>query len=165
MARINRTDVIQKAVNDLAISISDSKVPNETLDKVQLTYDLNKNFSSFCIAIGATVSGAAISALPTVSNGAETYITAVSLGVIKDVTCDMATGGITMLITPDASNVSVSILAIPILTLTAQSDNVTLALPYPLKVKNGTNISISGTFTAGNMRRQASVIGYTTSSN
>ena len=165
MARINRSDVIQKAVSELAISISEDKIPNETLDKVQLTFGLNRQFSNFIVASGSSTTGAFNLVLPTTSPGSETYITAVNLGLIKDAACDVATGGITLTIPPDNTGQSVGIIAVPVLTLTAQNDNITMSLPYPLKVKNTSTCTVGGTYSLGTMRRNASIVGFTTSSN
>jgi hypothetical protein len=165
MARINRSDVIQKAVNDLAISTASEKVPNETLDKVQLTYDLNKNFSNFILTTTATTTGAISIVMPTVSAGGEIYITGIQASMIKDATCDQATGRLTIQITPDSTNVGGTIMAIPILTLTAQSESLVYSLPYPVKVRPGSSATIIGTYTVGTMARSLSIVGYTTSSN
>jgi hypothetical protein len=164
MARINRSDVIQKAVNDLAIS-GNEKIPNETLDKVQLTYSLNKKYSSFSLGFGQSTTGVSTATLPLVSPGSETYITGLNLSFIKDAACDIATGNLTLSVVLDQSGVSTNIIRLSVLTLTAQSENVSLSLPYPLKVKNNTNISVTGSFTLGNCRRDYNIIGFTTSGN
>jgi len=165
MARINRSDVIQKAVNDLSISQSGEKIPNETLDKVQLTYSLNKQFSSFVLSTGSTSTGSMSVTLPSVSAGADTYITGINYSYVKDATCDVATGTLVASVTPDASNVSTNIVRLSVLTTTAQQDNVALVFPYPLKVKNGTTIGGSNTFSVGSLSRSITVTGFTTSSN
>ena len=165
MARINRTDVIQKAVNDLGISMSGEKIPNETLDKVQLTYSLNKQFSGFLASSSQTTTGTFSVTMPTVSAGAETYITAIQFGLIKDATCDIASGTVLVTCTPAEAGISKNLILIPVLTLTAQSENITLSLPYPLKVKNAANISVGGTFTVGALSRAINVVGFVTSSN
>lgn len=165
MARINRSDIIQKAVNDLGISQSGEKIPNETLDKVQLTYNLNRAFSNFVTATSGTTTGTQTITLPTVSVGADTYITSICFTMIKDATCDVASGRLPININPDASNVASNILAVPCLTLTAQSETVMATFPYPIKVRNGSNITQAATFTAGAMARSIQVAGFTTSSN
>jgi len=166
MARINRSDVIQKAVNDLALSTSEAKViPNETLDKVQLTYSLNKQFSSIVAAATQATTGSFSITLPTVSTGGETYLTSIVASAIKDATCDVATGALQVSVTPDGSGISTVIIRIPVITLTAQSEGYVLPLPYPLKVRNGSSVTITGTFTVGVMSRSISVTGFTSTSN
>jgi hypothetical protein len=165
MAKINRSDVIQKAVNDLAISTSTDKIPNETLDKVQLTYDLNNKFSQFVVGVTGNATGTLTTNLPNVSSSGETYITALQLSLIKDVVCDQAQGLISLSLTLDKTNLSTIILSIPVLTLTAQSENVFLSLPYPIKVKNNSAITCAASFTAGLLTRNVRVMGFVTSSN
>jgi len=165
MAKINRSDVIQKAVNELAFSTSSDKIPTETLDKVQLTYDLNRRFSNFSVAFGTTTTGTLTLTLPNVSASSDTYITNLNFGMAKDATCDVAIGSIGVSITPADTNVASLILRIPTLTTTAQSENSIMDFPYPLKVKNGSTINVATTYTAGLMSRYVSVVGFTTSSN
>lgn len=165
MARINRTDIIQKAVNDLAFSTSTDKIPTETLDKVQLTYDLNRRFSSFIVSTGQSTSGTITLALPSISAGAEIFLTSINYSFVKDATCDTATSALSISVTPDASNVATQILRPSVLTLTAERDGGILSLPYPLKVKPGTSITMLGSFTAGAMRRDLTATGFITSSN
>lgn len=165
MARINRTDVIQKAVNDLALSLSADKVPTETLDKVQLTYSLNKQFSNFVVRAGATASGTNTVTLPSIDSRSDIYVTALDFSIIKDATCDVPTSNLTLSGTPEGSGISTNLLSIPVITLTAQSERVTITLPFPLKIKPNTNMTFTGTFTVGVMVRSATIYGFTTSSN
>jgi hypothetical protein len=163
--RINRSDIIQKAVNDLASSASGEKIPNETLDKVQLTYGLNRQFSSFVSSTSITTTGTLSLTLPSVSAGAEIYITGITASFAKDATCDIATGRIAVSVTPDASNVSTNIFNFAVLTLTADAQTVVYTFPYPLKVRAGATPQITGTFTVGALTRALSVVGFTTTSN
>jgi len=165
MARINRTDVIQKAVNDLALSGTVDKIPTETLDKVQLVYSLNKQFSDFVVGSSSASTGTLTLPLPSISSGAEIYLTSISLSIAKDATCDLATGFVSAFLTPDSTNISTAILRIPVITLTAHTESITLSLPYPIKVKSGTSITCTGTFSAGVYGRSITLTGFTTSSN
>ena len=165
MARINKSDIIQKAVNDLAISTSTDKIPTETLDKVQLTYDLNRKFSTFASFGSAVITGAMNIALPNVSVGSETYITGLTLGLVKDATCDVAIGSVGLSVTPYDSNIATSFLRIPILSLTAQSENVRIDFAYPFKVKSGSTITSTNSYTVGLMSRTCGITGFITSSN
>lgn len=165
MAKINRSDIIQKAVNDLAISTANDKVPTETLDKVQLTYGLNKKFSEFVFYDLQSTSGSVVATLPNPGDRGEVYLTSISLGMIKDVACDIATGTVRADVVPAKYGVSKTLLSIPVITLTAQNNFITLSLPYPLKIKSGTNVTISGSYTAGVMSRTVSGTGFIVSSN
>jgi hypothetical protein len=165
MARINRSDVIQKAVNDLALSQSGEKIPNETLDKVQLTDDLNKKYSSFSVSDTKSTTGILTVILPTIDVRSEIYITSVDIGMIKDVTCDQATGTMTASLVTDSQGIIKTVLQFPMITLTAQSEHAHLDFAYPMKIKPNNNFQLSGTFTAGVMVRTACLTGFIVSTN
>jgi len=164
MAKINRSDAIQKAVNDLALSSADDKIPTETLDKVQIVFGLNRQFSNFIIGGGQSTTGTITTAFPTVSTGAEIYITAISASLAKDATCDAATSDISVSVVPDSSNVATGILKFADLITTADAQTATLSLPYPLRIKVGSSATMNGSFSLGAMRRNFSIVGFTTSS-
>jgi len=165
MARINRSDVIQKAVNDLGISTSTEKIPNETLDKVQLTYNLNRNFSSFLTSGGATSSGTLTVALPTIDARSEIYITAINCNYSKDATCDQSTGTLAVKATPVDQGIAKDIATFSVTTLIAQYDSVNLAYPYPIKIKPNTSLTFASSFSVGSMTKAIQVAGFIVSSN
>jgi len=165
MARINRSDIIQKAVNDLAISTTTDKIPNETLDKVQITYDLNRKFSNFLVSNGTGTSGTMTTTMPTIDTRGEIYLTGITFALIKDATCDIATGLITIKVTPENQGIAKDIMIFPVITLTAQQYNAEFSLPYPLKLKPNTNISVTGTFSLGVMQRSCCAVGFISTSN
>jgi len=164
MARINRSDVIQKAVNDLALSASDSIIPSETLDKVQCVYSLNKQFSSFCASANSTSTGTTTITLPTIDARSEIYITGIDCGIVKDATCDVASGQVALVVTTFEQGITKNVMAIPVLTLTAQDQHATLTLAYPLKIKPNTNATFNMSFTVGTSSRSACITGYIVSS-
>ena len=164
MARINRSDVIQKAVNDLALSTSNDFIPSDTLDKVQLTYDLKNNFSNFVLNSGLGTTGSITLPTPTIADRQDIYLTSISLSYIKDATCDLATGNIQVSVVPYDSNVATPIIRTAVISLTAQNGNVVLPLAYPLKLRPNSTILVTGNFTVGVMRREITVTGFTTSS-
>jgi len=164
MARINKSDVIQKAVNDLSLSASEDKIPNETLDKVQLVYSLNRQFSNFIVESGSSATGTITLTLPTTSVGSEIYITSITIKMIKDATCDQATGRIN-LVARDDYGILKNILSIPIITLTAQSEDNIINFSYPLRIKINNTMTWAASYSVGLMSRTISVSGFTTSSN
>jgi len=145
MAKINKSNVIQKAVNDLAISASDEKIPSETLDKVQLVYFLNTEFANVSVNNNATSSSAAATLYATPVNPAgDFFLTGVTLSFVKDATCDIATGSVA--INATVNGVVRGVLSLSLLTLTAQNQSLSISLPKPLKIDKGTNIQ-RGAFT------------------
>lgn len=165
MAKINRSDVIQKAVNELSISVANDKIPTETLDKVQLTYNLNQNHSTFVISGGTGGTGTNLTTIPNPSDRAEIWLTSITASYIKDAACDVATGPLSVLITPFESQVSTAIINFAVITLTAQQDSICLMLPYPIRLKPNTPLGFTGTFGAGVLQRRISATGFIKSSN
>lgn len=165
MAKINRSDIIQRAVNELAISTANDKVPTETLDKVQLTYNLNSSISTFVVSGGTGGTGTNVTSIPNPGDRGEVYLTSICASFDKDATCDLATGGLTLSVTPFYTNTSTAIINFAVITLTAERGDLTLSFPQPLRLKPNTSLSFSGAFTAGVLQRRVSATGYIVSSN
>lgn len=88
------------------------------------------------------------------------YVTELSLGMIKDATCDASNGSATIKLTVDGN--AETIIALPILTLTAQEQHVHVSLCTPIKIDRGSDVRMETvTYSAGSMTRTASVAGYT----
>lgn len=88
------------------------------------------------------------------------FLDMLSLTVIKDAACDIATGRIAVTVTP-MDGTSREILSIPVITLTAQEINIVLPFPNPVLLARGSTIALSGTYAAGVMLRTLHVYGYT----
>lgn len=161
MARINRTSVIQKAVNDLAFSVSAEKViPNETLDKIQLTYDLNNKFVNRVrsITVSTTTNATTIYAVPT---NEDFYLTNIYLSNMSDATADNTS----VVIQVTTEGITRNIVAFAKLTTTAFSNTVSVDFPYPVKLDRGSNITFICAFTVGASSSRASISGLALSSN
>jgi len=166
MARINRSDIIQKAINDLALSTTADAIPTETSDKVVLTYDLNKKFSNFIADSSKSTTGTLTVNLPTTDSKSDVYVTGFDVSIIKDSTCDLATGNQFFTLVPDAQGIAKTLVQIPGIALTAQDAHVHADLTYPIKVKANSSVTLTpGTFTVGVCVRGVTVIGFITSSN
>jgi len=165
MAEIKRSDVIQKAVNDLALSPAVDKIPSETLDKVQLTYNLNKQFSSFVASNILATTGTLTVTLPTIDVRSEIFLTSIDFDIIKDATCDLATGTLQVQCTPFEQGIAKTILSVSTITLTAQAQHAHVDFNYPLKLKPNVNITLLGTFTVGVLNRSICCSGFIVSSN
>lgn len=91
----------------------------------------------------------------------ETFITGVQVAYAKDATCDQATGVIKVQCTQDG--VTRIIHQFPVITLTAQSDDMFLVFPIPLRIDKSSPVNFTGTFTVGVMSRTLQVFGYVAS--
>ncbi len=90
----------------------------------------------------------------------DTYVTDIFVGLIKDAACDTADGQFVITAVIDGN--TVSLVQLPLLTLTAQNQNVHISLKYPIKLDRNTSVFIANSaFAAGKMRRTATVYGYT----
>jgi len=87
------------------------------------------------------------------------YLTGILLSIVKDATCDVATG--TININTVINGATRRVADIAVLTTTAQSQSVVVSFPFPLKVDRNVAFTISGTFTVGNMSRTGVLQGYT----
>lgn len=161
MTRVNRTDVIQKAVNDLAFSQSGEKIPNETLDKIQLVYSLNNEFAN--VVIGANQSTTGSFTIYTTSASKDFYLSSITASFAKDSTCDIATGAIN--ITANVGGISRALAGFSVITLTAQANNLQITFAKPIKIDKSAAIAIGGAFTLGVMARFLSISGIERSSN
>lgn len=154
MSKINRSDVIQKAVNDLSISGND-KVPSESLDKIQLTYSLNPEYAN--VAIGLNQSTTGTFTLYTTSTTKDFYLSSLIFSMTKDATCDVATG--TLNISSTINGIARTLGAHTVITLTAQSEKLAITFAKPIKLDRGVTITVPGTFTLGVMSRFAGITG------
>ncbi len=106
----------------------------------------------------STTTGA-ITILNPVNEG-DLYITGAHIALVKDAACDMASGRVTLAAT--INGVVRSILSIPVLTLTAQQQSLSISFVRPIKVDKGTSVTLlTNSFAAGNLIRSGGIVGYT----
>lgn len=86
------------------------------------------------------------------------YLTSATVSIIKDATCDMATGAVVILVT--VNGVQSAVIGISTLTLTAQSDSVSVSFKYPIKIDRSSTVVMGGTFTAGACVRTGCITGF-----
>jgi hypothetical protein len=104
---------------------------------------------------GAVASGG--TTIFTAPTNADAYVTSVSISIIKDVTCDMATGKFILSASLADTGASRDILAIAIISLTAQQQTASCSFPHPIKLLRGSTMVMSGTYAAGVCSRAGSV--------
>ena len=86
----------------------------------------------------------------------ETYITAITLGVIKDVTATSTLSSITAII----GGVTKTLASIPGITLTPQSEIISVSFSPPIKVDRSSAITLLATTATGNFKNSGCVAGF-----
>lgn len=86
----------------------------------------------------------------------DTYISSVTLGVIKDTTATSTLSAITCVI----RGVTKTLVSIPGITLTAQSEMVSASFSPPIKVDRSSAITMTATTATGNIKNSGSVSGF-----
>jgi len=161
MAKILSSSVIQRAVAGLFLDQND-KIPSETLDKVQLTYDLNPNFANVVSSSNTTITGDIT--IYTTPTARDFYLQSIIASYVKDATCDLSTGG-NIIVSGTAGGISRRFVVFPVITLTAQSQMVSIVFPKPIKLDKGTTIIMSGGFSVGVLVKSCQITGFEDSSN
>jgi len=90
------------------------------------------------------------------------FLTGASCSVIKDVT---ATSVLTRINFTLFTGEARSVLAIPGLSLTAQSECLSMDFICPIQLKRGTTITVSNSTNVGNVTSNGMIIGYTVEDN
>lgn len=85
-------------------------------------------------------------------------ISTISYSYFKDAACDIATGFIGVTITLNGGTQSVVL--IPVTTLTAEKEIITLQFPFPLIIDKGSSVACTVSFTAGVLKQRIHVSGY-----
>ena len=161
MAYIDNTDT-KKEMNDAMRGNAVSNIaPTKINDSVQPVININpKDYRRCNIVRGQTLgTSGTTTAIYTTPSDKDFYLCNYSLSIIKDATCDIASGAITASITVDGA--SRIIAGIAVLTTTAQNSVITVSFNSPIRLDRNTSVSLTGTFTVGSLQRTHSIVGYT----
>lgn len=159
MATIYNSDLTREVRDGAKIQQSRESIPSQLADKIVPVMEVNPKLlrrarSLASLARSTTGTGTVMTA----SSNKTTILTGLTAGFIKTATCDVATGDINVYTT--IGGASVALLRLPVLTLTAQEQNVSIQFSTPIEIDLGATIVFSGTFTAGSLVRTAVVYGY-----
>lgn len=163
MATINNSDLKKELIAGAKIQVAVESPPTALAEKVVPTMEVNPDLLRKSTLIKAdelvTTGGLVLYASSTNPTGKKTFITCIDARMVKDATCDRATGSIIVQLSPKGKAQEDTII-IPILTLTAQEHSSPVYFAHPLELEPNTNITFTGTYTAGLMSRSISVYGY-----
>lgn len=157
MFQVQNTEAINNIRAAARLSISEG-FPQMLSPAIVPVLDMTPDFhkKSFVFSSSPTTTGA--TTIYTTPTGKKTYLTGVMLDIVKNVTCDVATGVISVTAVIDGT--TTTIVAVPVLTLTAERSDSEITFANPIAIDPGTAVSLTGTFTAGAMARSAIIYGY-----
>jgi len=155
--------IINNIVDELRLNPVNDIIPKKVMPTISPVFEVNAKRCDVVRGINRTTTGG--STIFTTPTDKDFYLVGCQFGLIKDATCDMASGtvaGISAVLEAQTRN----IIQTPTITLTAQEVTQGLSFPVPIKIDRGTTILIiSNAFTAGVCIRTASIIGYTQENN
>lgn len=158
---IYNSDLTKEIIEGAKLQLSRDKVPSELAERVLPVMEVNPRLLrriNVSTTASKTTTGSTTSySVP--ANG-NFFLTNITFSLIKDATCDAATGDVNLNVVQDGE--TKKIIGIPILTTTAQSESITLNFAIPMKLDKSSTITNSATYTAGLMIRTVSLQGYLT---
>jgi len=158
MANINSSDwtrKVIKAINAQAVQV----IPTEIKNDVQLTLETNPalyrraNFSRSASGVNSIAT-----AIYTLPDDKDFYLTNIWLGVIKDALATSTVSAITGVLWGDST--AYALISIPGITLTAQSNTLSQSFAFPLLMARGSQFIITCTTNVGNIKASGGIIGY-----
>lgn len=160
MPKIQNTEAI-KAIRDSArLSVSEG-FPQELDTRVVPVIDMSPIINKEINVVrsqNSTASGAVNIYTTNNSGGYRFYLKSIYFAMIKDSNCDVANGVIN--VTANVDGVNRTLVAIPVLTTTAQNEAVYIYFNTPVKLDLGATITMAATFTLGAMARTCTITGY-----
>lgn len=157
MATIYNSDLFKELKEGARIQQLTDPIPNQLQGNVIPVMEVNpKLLRRSNIIKNAGLTNGTTTTLYTTPLDKDFYIVAASLSVIKDVTSTST--DTSLRITVD--NVVVRPLVISGITLTAQSQAVSISFSSPIKVDRNTAITINHATNVANIRGDATIIGY-----
>ena len=158
MPTINNSKLIKNIIDTAKLNISRDQVPTELASKIVPVLEVSPGkIINLFETKSQTITG---NIYPyTTPNDKTFYLSQISLSMIKDAACDIASGNIIVYVTLIKGNVQQAI-SIPVLTLTAQSEEQKIKFNPPIQLMKNSSIFVTGTFTLGNLIRSVKVLGH-----
>jgi hypothetical protein len=155
MAIFNDTqnkEIVNNVIDVLKLNPITDAIPRQVIPTIQPVFAVEPQISTFLLSSAGTDDFS----LATTSSTRDTYITGAVLSVAKVATDTLATVNLT--VTPENSSETV-LIGYRGVTLTADSQTISVSLPYPLKLKRNTLIRVD--FNVANGASTASIWGFT----
>jgi hypothetical protein len=133
-----------------------SESSNEVIDAIQPVVEVGRRHIN--IIRNATATNSTSASIYTTPADKDFYLTSASLSVIKDVTAVSVRSDIQAFGADDG--ITRQILTISGITLTPQSETISISLPFPFLVKRNTSITTNNTSATANIVQSATITGY-----
>jgi hypothetical protein len=131
---------------------TNQEISNEVLDYITPTIEIRPRLNFFL----QDQTSLTTKTIFTTATDKDTYVTNLTLGVIKDVTSTSAFSRLLATV----GGVVQALARIPSQTLTPQSEIVSINFNYPLKLDRGTSIQITNSTDVANISCSATIAGY-----
>lgn len=156
MGTIRRGTIANNFVEGLKLDVGNKDlVPNQTSDKVVLTYDYSN--AKYCdIVRRAAAVNSTSGTIYTTSTDEDFYLCGASLSVIKDATSTSIASQIRVII----GGGTYQILDIAGITLTAATGSQTITFNPPLKIDRGSSILVTNSTNVANVSADACIFGF-----
>jgi hypothetical protein len=159
-AKIYNSDVTKSIINQIKLATSMENPPNEIADKVICVLNVSpfQTKTSKPLKTLTGLSNQTSATVYTCNAIKETYLTSATLNYIKDVTSTAT--DIALNIIDDESNVVSQHLRFKGITLTANSGSISWSSPFPIKLKKGSNITITSDTNVANVLATCTLLGF-----
>lgn len=158
MAKIYNSDLSKELQAGAKIQINVDRVPDELAEKVVPVMEVNpKLLRRVTIMKRGLSTATGTITIYTTPADKDFYLTDFYISYFKDAACDNTS----IIMTAAVDGASVELWGIRRPTLTADSDNISFNLNFPIKIDRNTTITLTGTFAVGVLQRQAGIFGYT----
>lgn len=158
MAEINNSELIDEVVKTSGIQTVQG-IPRQLGNQIIPVLDVtSKNVKIAQEVHEENAKNASFATLFTTPTDKDFYLTGCTLAVIKDATSTSTKSRLQ--IHPEEKG-ETNILSIAGLTLTAQSETISLNLRNPVKIKRGTNIRVYNATSVANINATATIVGFT----
>lgn len=133
-------------------------LPSSFSPTIQFVADVNpKHFRMVTKGVHGSRATSGDGTVLTTSANRDTYLHAITYGLVKDATCDVASGIANIAATVQGKVIAIT--GLPVLTTTAQQLVVTLTFKNPVLLDRNTTVLFTGTtYTAGTMVRTATLL-------
>lgn len=154
MAKIERSEITQKAIKDLRLNPAFEKMPTEASDKIVLTYPLNEKVVKIVRGSEKTTTGS--STVYTTPSNKDFYLTGCYLQNNSNATADNTDIRLTCVIDGGTQ----FLIQFKKITLTAFNNMLNREFSVPIKLDRNSTIVLSSAFTVGSSTTSAGITGF-----